>query len=283
MVPPTPTPSGRLVRAAAAEREDLRRHRERLLETRESLRVELARIESSLQEVDERDALLDRLTGPAEPRAATTAVPPAPADAGASTTLLRGPAIRRAAVEAMLRHPERPEALHYRDWFEALRQAGFAVAGKESAGRLPHPAQSLSGGAQEQPERRLRTRSIGARTAAPTARPPPRRATRVDRHPERDRGPRSHPSPPRRADDSDRSRREGTRGGRERARPAGHRESPRRYRLRTARANPAAALAQPPSASITSLEWVTGRRLPSSSMREPEASSISSSTRTFTR
>ena len=125
MVPPTPTPSSRLVRAAAAERDELRRHRERLLDARESLRAELARIESSLHDVDERDALLDRLTGPApEP-------PVTPATTGADTPLLRGPAIRRAAVEVLLRHPQRPEALHYREWFEALRQAGFAVAGKD--------------------------------------------------------------------------------------------------------------------------------------------------------
>ena len=134
MVPPTPSPSSRLVRAAAAERADLRRHRERLLESRESLRAELDHIEASLHEVDERDALLDRLAGPA-PEARPSA--PEPSAAGASkgadtsSTVLRGPAIRRAAVEVMLRHPERPEALHYRDWFEALRSAGYAVAGKD--------------------------------------------------------------------------------------------------------------------------------------------------------
>jgi predicted nucleic acid-binding Zn-ribbon protein len=128
MVPPTPTPSNRLVRAAAAERDELRRHRERLLDARESLRAELARIESSLHEVDERDALLDRLTGPAAAEAPDT---PAETDTDSGSTLLRGPAIRRTAVEVMIRHPERPEALHYRDWFEALRQAGFAVAGKD--------------------------------------------------------------------------------------------------------------------------------------------------------
>lgn len=138
MVPPTPTPSSRLVRAAAAEREDLRRHRERLLETRESLRAELARIESSLHEVDERDALLDRLTGPApapdgsstEGGAPSRDAPTAP-NAAPNETVLRGPAIRRAAVEVLLAHPDRPEALHYRDWYETLRAAGFAVAGKD--------------------------------------------------------------------------------------------------------------------------------------------------------
>ena len=127
MVPPTPSPSNRLVRAAAAERADLRRHREQLLESRESLRAELARIDASLHEVDERDALLDRLAGPAP----ATEEAPTTTAAEQTATVLRGPVIRRTAVEVMLRHPERPEALHYRDWFEALRQAGFAVAGKD--------------------------------------------------------------------------------------------------------------------------------------------------------
>ena len=67
MVPPAPTPSARLVRAAAAERAELGRHRERLLSARESLRAELQAIEASLHELDERDALLDRLAGSAGP------------------------------------------------------------------------------------------------------------------------------------------------------------------------------------------------------------------------
>jgi len=44
MVPPAPTPSARLVRAAAAERAELGRHRERLVSARESLRAELQAI-----------------------------------------------------------------------------------------------------------------------------------------------------------------------------------------------------------------------------------------------
>src|SRR4051812_50220256 len=78
MAPPTPTPSARLVRAAAAERADVARHRERLLGARERLRAELAGIEAALRELDERDTLLDRLAGPPPPP-----VPPAAAGAGA--------------------------------------------------------------------------------------------------------------------------------------------------------------------------------------------------------
>lgn len=127
MVPPTPTPSARLVRAAAAERAYLARHRERLLAARDRLRAELEGIEASLRELDDRDALLHRIAGPAPgagPASATTAP-------RAGATPLRGPAIRRAAVEVLRARPDRPQALHYRDWFDALGVAGYAVAGKD--------------------------------------------------------------------------------------------------------------------------------------------------------
>jgi hypothetical protein len=139
MVPPAPSPSARLLRAAAAERAELGRHRERLLAARESLRTELAAIEASLRELDERDALLDRLAGPA---ASTRAIVAAgcsraapgegrPRAASAERAPLRGPAIRRAAVEVLRTHPERPQALHYRAWFDALVATGHEVAGKD--------------------------------------------------------------------------------------------------------------------------------------------------------
>jgi hypothetical protein len=164
MVPPTPTPSARLVRAAAAERADVARHRERLLGARERLRAELAGIEAALRDLDERDTLLDRLAGPppaAVPAAEATPASGAGAVSGppesgavaggrvarlggearaggargpvsrAEATVLRGPAIRRAAVEVLRALPERPQALHYRAWFDAVRAAGFDVAGKD--------------------------------------------------------------------------------------------------------------------------------------------------------
>ena len=150
MVPPTPSPSNRLVRAAAAEREDLRRHRERLVESRETpARAELARIDASLQEVDERDALLDRLTestvemaradprwhsGP-RPRADIRAATEADAGAGGAdesvASLLRGLQSAAPRSRCCCCHPQRPEALHYRDWYKAVREAGYAVAGKD--------------------------------------------------------------------------------------------------------------------------------------------------------
>lgn len=134
MLPAAPAPSPRLVRAAAAEREHLRGHRDRLLATRAELRAQLERIDASLREIDDRDALLERLTGPMTLPVAA-AVPPGPAPSSSpgtgSDVPLRGPAIRRAAVEVLLAHPDRPGALHYRDWFALLCDAGYAVAGKD--------------------------------------------------------------------------------------------------------------------------------------------------------
>jgi hypothetical protein len=137
MVPSPPSPSARLLRAAAAEREELGRHRGRLLAAREELRKELADVEASLRELDERTRLLDRLAAPAAEHASAGGDRPRSTEqagdgvARGAATRLRGPAIRRAAVDALLALPERPEALHYRDWYEAVRAAGFEVDGKD--------------------------------------------------------------------------------------------------------------------------------------------------------
>lgn len=126
-MPALPSPSVRLLRAAAAEREDLERHRERLLAARDQVRAQLAQLEDALAEVDARAQLLDRLAEPpAQPDAPAPLRPQATA-----TTPLRGPAIRRAAVRVVLEHPGRPQALHYRDWYEALSAAGHEISGKD--------------------------------------------------------------------------------------------------------------------------------------------------------
>src|SRR4051812_50128398 len=89
---PTPTPSARLVRAAAAERAELARYRDRLLAARDRLRAELDDVEASLRELDERNALLDRLAGPVAERPVAT---PVAGPAGAVPP--PGPALRRRA------------------------------------------------------------------------------------------------------------------------------------------------------------------------------------------
>jgi hypothetical protein len=169
---PAPPPSTRLLRAVAAERDQLERHRARMAEEAGELRRALARIERGLAEIEERRALLDRLAGgedgegrrraaraagsrdvatAAGPRHAETidhagsAGSAASADAAGSTVpaeagdraaaddrarLLRGPEIREAAVRALVERGA-GEALHYREWFALLSQAGHEIAGKD--------------------------------------------------------------------------------------------------------------------------------------------------------
>src|SRR4051794_14498323 len=113
MVPSTPTPSPRLLKAAEAEREQLARHRRELLQARESLHAELQRIEGSLEEVTECETLLDRLVGPEPalaPEAGEALARRTAGDKEHALPLLRGPHIRREAVRALLAHPGRPEA-----------------------------------------------------------------------------------------------------------------------------------------------------------------------------
>jgi hypothetical protein len=145
MTPAAPPPSARLRRAAAAEQEQLDRHRARLLQARAHLHAELERVERGLAEVDERRRLLERLAPAPSPtaptatrvsdgrceRAANDPVVPAGRVGGGDPHELRGPAIRSEAVRLLLADPTSPEALHYRDWFGRLLDAGFTVAGKD--------------------------------------------------------------------------------------------------------------------------------------------------------
>jgi len=126
-VPALPDPSPRFLRALAAERADIERYREKLLETRQRVRAQLAEVEAALGEIDERAVLLERLAGPSpqqtSPARLHREAQPAP--------VLRGPAIRHAAVRTLLDHPARPQALHYREWYDAVRAAGYEIAGKD--------------------------------------------------------------------------------------------------------------------------------------------------------
>jgi hypothetical protein len=127
MTPATPKTSSRLLRAAAAERSDLDRHRDRLLARRDALRADLERIEAALVEVDERVALLARLAPPG------AAPEPARAAAATSGTPLRGTAIRETAVRVLAGSSNAGGPIHYRRWLELVEAAGYAVSGKEPA------------------------------------------------------------------------------------------------------------------------------------------------------
>jgi chaperonin cofactor prefoldin len=134
MTPRSSAPSARLLRAVAAERGDLERRRDGLLERRRRVRAELDEIEASVAELDERLMLIGRLAGEdlprEEPRDGAAPAEREP-DSAAVGSILQGPAIRAAAVRVLLAHPRRPEALHYREWFGLVADAGYSVAGKD--------------------------------------------------------------------------------------------------------------------------------------------------------
>lgn len=140
---PLPSPSNRLLRAAAADQADLARHRERLTRERDKLVIELRRVDDALAAIDRRLGALAQLIDVPQPGSTTNDSPAPRAQASAlaetssasdgddSRLVLRGPAIREVAVQVLIAQPEHIEALHYRRWYELLEQAGHTVAGKD--------------------------------------------------------------------------------------------------------------------------------------------------------
>ena len=124
------SPSARLLRAVAAERNDLRRRRDALLKRRRRIQTQLDELDGAIAELDERLALISRL-GDELPAPTHHSPEPESETSERGGPVLRGPAIRAAAVKALLAHPQRPEALHYRRWFDLLLKAGSDVAGKD--------------------------------------------------------------------------------------------------------------------------------------------------------
>src|SRR4051794_10771897 len=122
-----PQPSARLVRAVAAERAELERHRVRLATEADELRAALARIEHGLAEIDERRGLLDRLA-PSPPPAPEGESEDERDDTG-DEDALRGPDIREVAVRLLVDNGR--ETMHYREWYELLVRAGHEIAGKD--------------------------------------------------------------------------------------------------------------------------------------------------------
>jgi len=120
-----PTPSRRLVRAAQAEGAELAKRRAALQAERDEAAARLAELDDALALLDDHARLVAQLAGPVEE-------PPSPAPdiAPADVRQLKGPEVRRVAVALLAADPTRP-ALHYRDWYQRLVDAGYAVAGKD--------------------------------------------------------------------------------------------------------------------------------------------------------
>jgi chaperonin cofactor prefoldin len=130
----SPRPSPRFLRAVAAEQSDLARRRDELLEQRRLLQAQLDEIDATVGEVDERLLLIHRLIGedPEQQGEITGAASPVTTTQHAGCDEpLRGPAIRVTAIRVLLGHPRRPEAIHYREWFSLVADAGYRVAGKD--------------------------------------------------------------------------------------------------------------------------------------------------------
>lgn len=124
-------PSSRLVRAAQAERRELARSRERLAEKQRRLRAELQAIDAGLEALTERERLLSSLTATgADIRPAPASHEPSPSpEPSPGRSILRGPEIRERAVALALARGL--QAMHYREWYARLVEAGYEVAGKE--------------------------------------------------------------------------------------------------------------------------------------------------------
>lgn len=125
------SPSARLLKAVAAERNGLRRRRDALLKRRRRIQAQLDELDGAIAEFDERLALIGRLGDENPAPAHHSAEPESETSRARGGSVLRGPAIRAAAVKALLAHPQRPEALHYRRWFDLLEKAGYDVQGKD--------------------------------------------------------------------------------------------------------------------------------------------------------
>jgi hypothetical protein len=134
-----PHPSKRFIRAAQSEWDDLMAHRARLEQDRTRLLDEVRQADEAMADLDDRLRVLDQMVGTRRDANAETGDAPAPESGLASDLpataeewhVLSGPAIRETAVRVLLGQPEYIEALHYRRWYELLRQAGYAVAGKD--------------------------------------------------------------------------------------------------------------------------------------------------------
>jgi hypothetical protein len=129
MSSPLSQPSSRLLRAAAAEQAKLARRREQLAHERQRLAAQLTELDDTLGAIEERLALLSTLGQPLKTVSAADAAACEPP--GDSRRVLRGSAVRETAVRVLISHPRRIEALHYRDWYQLVRQAGYAVAGSD--------------------------------------------------------------------------------------------------------------------------------------------------------
>ncbi len=137
MATPDPwTPSRRIRSAAAAERDRVERELTRLADHERQLAQEMDRIRESREVLEHELGVLEQLT---DARTNTSRLPlrgtrrlqvvSEPDEAGA--TMLRGAQVRETAVRVLAGSGQTDRAVHYRTWFDLLRQRGFLPVGKD--------------------------------------------------------------------------------------------------------------------------------------------------------
>lgn len=122
-------PSNRLRRAAAAERAAVARDRDRLQRKRNRLAAQVAKLDDAVRAAEVQLGLLSTLGQAPQPVTATNRT--VCETSGDSARILHGLAVRETAVRVLISDPRRIEALHYRDWYQLVRHAGYTVAGSD--------------------------------------------------------------------------------------------------------------------------------------------------------
>jgi hypothetical protein len=121
----SPPPHASLVRAAAVEDQRVERALQQLTHRRETLAAEIAGLEAQMDELHERRKLLGRLVDrPDDDDAERGAAP------RSGVTPVRGRRLRLVAAQLLWRSLGDQE-IHYREWFERLVAAGYAVGGRD--------------------------------------------------------------------------------------------------------------------------------------------------------
>ena len=139
MATPEPlVPSRRLQSAAAAERERLLRELSRLDARAGVLADELQQINSRCDELRDQLALLARFSSSEEDSAFPVRKPstaghlqPVRSEETPRKAILRGARIREVAVILLASSPQPRRPIHYQKWYELVRDAGYAVAGRD--------------------------------------------------------------------------------------------------------------------------------------------------------
>jgi hypothetical protein len=122
-----PEPSTSLLRAVRAEDARLERALQVLDQRRAAVQAQLAALDRERRELQERRGLLAKVAG-ADPESSRANVDPQ----SGGHTALKGRELRRVAGR-LLWQSQHHQEIHYREWFERVLAAGYAVGGKDPA------------------------------------------------------------------------------------------------------------------------------------------------------